>query len=304
MKNKLFARISCTILALILAGCASGYNTFYKPVDGATSEAIAADRTSPPPAMPIIERRARANGPVSLTAYNKRGYVMIGSSIFNSGRNESETSALKQGQSIGADLVVIFNPEYTGSTTSYVPLTLPSTTTSNTSSSATAYGSGGSVSNTSGSATANGSGGSVTANGNATTNTYGSGAVTAYGNSTTTTYDTKTTYIPITVNRSDYGALFFIKKHFLFGAAFRDLNDTERQELQTNQGVVVQTIVDDSPAFKADVLTGDVIATIDGVTVPNAGGATRMMDERKGKQITLAIARSGQRIEKSIQLDN
>jgi membrane-associated protease RseP (regulator of RpoE activity) len=260
------------LLPLLFVGCVSGYKSFYTPATGVSPEIIAARRVSPPPAIPIVERFAPAAPDTILAAYAKRGYVMIGSSMFNSGRNEPETSALKQGQDVGADLVLVLNPKYTGSITSVVPITVPSTTTSNTSGSATAYGSGGSV--------------------------------TAYGNATTTTYGTNTTYIPMTVNRSDYGAVYFVKQRFSFGAFLRDLNDTERQELQTNQGVVVLNIADDSPAFKADILPGDVVAAIDGITVPNKAGLAQIMDDLKGKQVTVAIVRRGLRIDKSVKLNN
>ena len=227
---------------------------------------------APPPAVPILERFAPADPDTVLAAYAKRGYVMIGQSMFNSGTSESEASALKQGHAVGADLVLVLNPQYTGSITSSVPLTTPTTSTSYTSGSATAYGSG--------------------------------RPVTAYGNATTTTYGSKTTYIPMTVHRSDYGAVYFVKERFSFGAFTRDINDTERQNLQTNQGVVVLTIVNDTPAFRADVLPDDVIAAIDGLTVPNADGFARMIDERKGKQVTVTLVRRGQKIEKNLHLNN
>jgi S1-C subfamily serine protease len=95
-----------------------------------------------------------------------------------------------------------------------------------------------------------------------------------------------------------------VKLRVSFGVNIRDLNDAERQELQTNQGVVVMAIVDDSPAFKADVLAGDVIAAIDGVQVPNVEGYKQVMAERKGKEITVTLIRRGERITKTVQLNN
>lgn len=264
------AKIAC--LTLSIGGCASGYEAFYKPSTGATPEAIAAMRVAPPPAMPILERSQPGDPETILAAYAKRGYVNIGYSMFNSGTNESENSALKQGQKVGADLVLVLNPQYTGSVTTSIPLTTPTSTTSYTTGSATAYGPG--------------------------------GPVTAYGNATTTTYGSKTTYIPMTVNRSDYGAVYFVKRRFTLGAFARDLNDSERQELQTNQGAVVLTIADDTPAFQADILPGDIISSLDGVTVSNQAGLYRMLEEHKGKRVVLTLIRKGQRIEKAVQLNN
>lgn len=272
MRTKLLRLAFAAASSIALVSCASGYSSFYTPAPYATPEAIAAVRVAPPPATPLLERSGPDDPEKIVAAYAKRGYTIIGHSMFNSGTKESEESALKQGRNVGADLVLVLNPQYTGSVTSNMPMTTPTSTTSHTTGSATAFGPGGTVS--------------------------------AYGNATTTTYGSKTTYIPITVHRSDYGAVYFVKQKFNLGAYVRDLNDAERQELQTNQGVVVLTIVDDTPAFQADILPGDVIAALDGVTVPNYARFGPMTEERKGKITKITLIRRGQRIEKSVQLNN
>lgn len=272
MKLTLIRTSLLCFIWITLASCASGYSSFYTPSADATPEVIAARRVAPPPATPLLERSTPADPETILAAYAKRGYVMIGNSMFNSGKAESESSALKQGSAVGADLVLVLNPQYTGSITSSVPLTTPTTTTSHTSGSATAYGP--------------------------------SGTVNAYGNATTTTYGSKTTYIPMTVHRSDYGAVYFVKQRFNLGAFARDLNDSERQDLQSNQGAVVQIIVDDSPAFRADILPGDIVRAIDGLSVPNKAGFYDLLEKRRGRLITLSLIRRGQQLEKSVQLAN
>ncbi|MEQ1802155.1 MAG: PDZ domain-containing protein [Gammaproteobacteria bacterium] len=153
-----------------------------------------------------------------------------------------------------------------------MPLTLPTTTTSTTTGSATAYGG-------------------------------GAPPVSVYGNATTTTYGTKTTYIPVTVNRSDYAAVYLVKRRYAFGANFRDLNDEERQELETNQGVVIVAVVDDTPAFRADVLPGDIVSAVNGIRVPNADGMSRALEASKGKETTFSLIRRGRQLDKSITLN-
>lgn len=259
------------LLSLLLAGCASGYTRFYQPAQWATPEAIASSRAGSAPAIPIIERSQPGNPQLVLDAYAKRGYVMIGHSTFNSGMPEPEDSAIALGQEVGADLVLILNPRYTGSVTSAMPVTTPTTTTSHTSGSATAYGP--------------------------------SGTVTAYGTGTTTTYGSTTNYVPYTVHRTDYGAVFFIKKRSILGAITRDLNDTERQEFQSNKGAVVRLVVDGTPAFDADILVGDVITAIDGQSVSSPKALSDLLGARAGKLIALSIVRRGQHIKKSVQLN-
>lgn len=257
---------------LLLGGCVSGYKNFYKPAQGATPEIISTIRVNHAPAIPIVERAQPSHDKMAvLNAYAKRGYVLLGSSEFNSGRAEPEDAAIRQGQEVGADLVLILNPQYTGTVTSNIPITMPTTTTSYSTGSATAYGAG--------------------------------GPVTAYGNETTTTYGHQTTYVPMTAHRSNYGALFFIQRGFILGTIPRGLNDSERQELQTNKGVVVHLVADNTPAFDADIVVGDVITSIDGVPVHNTTVFHELQIEKRGKQVLISILRRGQRIEKTVQLN-
>ncbi|RQO58436.1 PDZ domain-containing protein [Paucibacter sp. KBW04] len=259
------------LATLFLSGCASGYKQFYRPAQGATAEAIARLRVAPPPDSPIVERAQPTEAQVVIDAYAKRGYVMIGNSMFNSGRPESEGSAISQAKEVGADLVLILSPKYTGSITSSIPITTPTTSTSYSTATATAYGA--------------------------------RGSATAYGTGTTTTYGTTTNYVPMTIHRSDYGAVFFIKQKFRLGAFFRDLSDLERQELQTNKGVVVRLIADGTPAFNADLLVGDKLLSIDGLPIQNSEWLMSYLQDRRGSSVALKLLRHGQYLEKTIALN-
>jgi len=118
-----------------------------------------------------------------------------------------------------------------------------------------------------------------------TATAYGSrGPVTAYGSGTTTTYGSTTNYVPITVQRVDYGAVYFVKQRFGLGVFIRDLNDSERQDLQTNRGVAVRLVVDDTPAYNADILVGDVITAT--VKTAQPGGQVK-----KGEVVKAVVVR-------------
>lgn len=271
MREILQVALSAFAGAVLLSGCASGYSQFYKPVNGATPEIIAAKRAAPPPTIPIVERAQPGDAQTILDAYAKRGYSMIGNSMFNSGRSETEDSAVHQAQAVGADLVLILNPKYTGTITSNIPITTPTTTTSYSTGRATAYGAG--------------------------------APVTAYGSGTTTTYGTTTNYVPMAINRSDYGAIFFVKQKVGLGLFTRDLNDSERQQLQTNKGAVVRVVVDETPAFNADLLVGDIIVAVDGLNISGAKMFNELLRDRSGKTVTIDLIRREQRIEKTVQLN-
>jgi hypothetical protein len=257
------------LLAFALAGCASGYSQFYRDTSGATPEQIAATRANPAPQTPKLEHGS-GNAQAVVDAYVRHGYALIGYSSFNSGHRESDNSAESQGARVGADIVVVIDPHYTGSLTTSVPLTTPTTQTSYTTGTATAYGPG--------------------------------GTAMAYGNSTMTTYGTQTTYIPMTVHRFDYGALYFVKRHIVFGANIRDLNDDERRALQSNRGVYVLSVVEGSPAYRGDLLPGDILTDFAGQPIFGVKGETDLALSHAGQKVDVTLVRGAQTISKSVQL--
>lgn len=253
----------------VLGGCANGYQQFYHAYPGITPEAISKNRTAPAPETPQVEHIPSANASV-FENYEKLGYVPIGYSSFNAGRRQPDSYAVDQGKKVGADLVVIVNPQYTGTETASIPITTPTTSSAYSSGTATAYG------------------------------PYGT--VNAYGSSITQYYGSRTTYMPLIIHREDFGAVYFIKRHFELGAMFRDLNDGERQNLQTNKGVVIEVVVNDSPAFNADLLKGDVIKSVNGQPVLDAKGFSSLLMSERGRTVELTILRGDKQLEKSVQL--
>jgi hypothetical protein len=258
-------------MGIVFVGCASGYGSFYTSMPPETLQAVAANRLSSPPKRPDLDH---SNGKFSevVDTYGRKGFVTIGYSSFSSGTAENDQGAMQQAIKVGADVVVVINPQYVGSVSSSVPLTTPTSTTSYTNSTATAYGS--------------------------------SGSATAYGNSTTTTYGTQTTYIPITVDRYDYGAVFFVKRRFAFGANWRDLNDLERRNMQTNKGVYILYVVEGAPAYEADVLSGDIVLAVNGQSVNGSAGFQGLLESNRSSKVELTIVRNGKTISKSVALGN
>ncbi|GGX47322.1 PDZ domain-containing protein [Undibacterium squillarum] len=258
-----------SLLVVALAGCANGYQQFYKPYPGVTPEVLAKIRKGPPPQMPGVNYVATMDAAV-FEAYGKKGYVPAGYSSFNSGQRQADSLAIEQGRAIGADLVVIVNPKYTGTVTTSIPITTPTISTSTYSGTTTVIGT--------------------------------KGTANAYGNGVITTYGSQTNYIPIAIHREDYGAVYFIKRQYSLGANFRDLNDSERNTLQTNKGIVITLIVDDTPAFNADILKGDIITSLNGEPITSVEALRVSLAAKVGQKITLSILRGSSKIEKVIQL--
>lgn len=266
-----FKAILLAMSVSTLAACASGYSQFYRPQPGVSPELITARRASPAPAQPLVELRAPPSDVQGFhREYQRMGFISIGNVSFNSGNQESDAAAVEQGKKVGADLVVIFAPRHTGTTTSAMPLTLPTTSTTYSTGTATAYGP--------------------------------RGATTAFGSGTSTTYGTTTTMIPVTVHRADYGAVYFVKLKWHFGAIFRELNEAERHELQSNKGAAIDVVVDKTPAYQADLLSGDIILAVDGQAISDNQELNKALDQRDGQKANLTVYRRGARIEKTVQM--
>lgn len=79
--------------------------------------------------------------------------------------------------------------------------------------------------------------------------------------------------------RFDQVAVFFVRstKKLKFGVAVMDLTPEQRASLDRNSGAVVDIVMENSPAFNANILPGDVILEINGVSVLNAKQAVDLM---------------------------
>jgi S1-C subfamily serine protease len=106
----------------------------------------------------------------------------------------------------------------------------------------------------------------------------------------------------MTVNRYDYGAIYFVKVRMPFGAYFRDLSDAERGSLETNKGAAVALIVDGSPAYNCDVLVGDIVLAVNGERVSGARGMLDLIQRYAGQVANLMLVRNGKEISKTVPI--
>ena len=258
------------VAVVLLAGCASGFEKYYMPNTKVSPDLIAARRPGPPPAMPDLMRTAPSDGPSVRQEAIRRGFIVIGVSMFHSVYNENAETALKQGKKVGADLVLLFDPTAGPSFTQMVAVNSPFQATASTTTRGSAHGAGGSAYGTS----------------HSTTNITGS----------------TTSYVPQTVQHTNYGAVFLAKQIYPLGVDVRDLDATEKRTLQRNRGVVVDIVVNESPAYFADIMEGDIITSFAGEEVTTKAQFDRMVEMSKGRGVNLVWLRDGKSVEKAIQM--
>jgi len=253
---------AAALLVLALTGCANNWAKYYQGTPDAR-------------ALPNYDASESVQG-VRVYSTNdiakdrlemfRRGYVQIGASAFNAGSDQgSERQLRQQAEKVGAHVVLV-GSTYTNTVSGVMPLTTPTTSTSYTTGHATAYGAGGTVN--------------------------------AYGNSTTTIYGSQTTMIPYSIARSDFGAAFFAKSKTHTGIFAAPLDDATKQRIGSNKGVLVQAVVDGSPAFQADVLPGDVVQSINDESTSSPQQYQTAVNRWAGTKITLKLIRGSQEITK------
>lgn len=271
---------TCSATAfLLLAGCATtqktqnGFSQFYRDHVGTNTSNLQPYSGS----TRIITTSDPAADGANLM---RSGYVCIGQAAFQ-GLAHTEDSIKAQGQKVGAD-VVMYRSGYLGSQQASMPWIQYNpgqtyTTYSSGAVSANAYGSGG----------------------------YAYGTGNYYGSSTTTTPGTfNTQFVPVTIHRYQYEAAFWrLAKPGRLGLRMGPLPPEMRVQLERNTGVQVLTVINDSPAFRANILEGDVILKLNTFDVGSVADGQEILRALAGQKVTVQILRHGQMKEIAVQLN-
>jgi hypothetical protein len=255
--------LSGLLVLNLMAGCISGFEKYYTPAASSSSPAIAL----PPPATPQMYAHSS-----DLNADGKRlreqGYVLLGTSSFYGPANRSNANqAVEQGKKVGAALVLV-KSEYMDTLTGVVPYTVtgpPQTAIVNTTGTANAYGTG----------------------------EYASGT---YNSTSTVTMPgtTTTNFMPYSIPRNTFFASYWAKgdpTKMQLGAYWLPLPDEMRHRLQRNTGVQINIVVVGTPAFRANILEGDVIVKINSEDVVDVAGFRDQLTRYAGQTVNLGVIR-------------
>ena len=140
-----------------------------------------------------------------------------------------------------------------------------------------------------------------------------SGTVTS-GGSRGSYSGSSTTWIPATLIHSGYepyenriykhGASFWQRsKPGILGVLFGPIPDNMRAALQRNTGVHIEVITTDSPAFKANILRGDVVIQLAGKPTTTADEFKKCIEEHAGQKVAIKLIRGTQTMDVEVQLN-
>jgi hypothetical protein len=258
-------RLSVLPTALLLVACANPYARFYQgQLDGRTVANYV-------PSDEPLQIYTSDDFTQDIRAMARRGYAPFGWSSFNAASNPvTEQQLRKQAEMVKAGVVLV-SSRYANTVAGAMPLVLPNNT----------------MSVTTGNATVTATGGVANANRPAATSTSG----------------WKALIMPYSVQPSDLAAVYFVKVHPHFGVFYGTIDEATRERLRTDGGVLVNVIVDGSPAARADVLPGDIILTAGGQPVDGDESLTNYLQWHTTQEVVLGIDRNGQRIDRKVKID-
>jgi hypothetical protein len=258
-------RWSVLLSAFLLVACVNPYARFYQgQLDGRTVENYV-------PSNQPLQIYTSDDFTQDVKAMARGGYAPFGWSTFNAPSNTITEQQLRNQAEMLKAAAVLVSSRYANTVTGAIPLVLPNNT----------------ASVTTGNATVTGIGGVANANGSATTSTSG----------------WKALIMPYSVQPSDLAAVYFVKVHPHFGVFYGTIDEATRERLRPDAGVLVNVIVDGSPAARADVLPGDIILTVGGQRVDGGESLTNYLEWHTAQEVVLGIDRNGQRIDRKVKID-
>jgi hypothetical protein len=112
-----------------------------------------------------------------------------------------------------------------------------------------------------------------------------------------------TRYEPQTVETFDHSASYWKKAPPpILGIFASDLDDAERKAQQSNKGVLVKVLVQNSPAFRADILRGDIVRRLGTHEVLGTDDFFEQVSAQAGKKVELQLWRDGKILTKTVEL--
>lgn len=254
MRQKLLLITVSIGIIFLMSGCQNAFSKFYTPYS--TKKLEPTDK---------VYYLTFANQS-EVEAQLARGYYVVGYSSFSDTKAPSKDQAISHAKSIGADAVML-SWKFQNTESQAVPIMnyTPGTTS-------TTY---------------------------ANANAYGSNGSSAYGYGTSTTYTQgtySTSYAQRTTHRYSYIAYYLkqLKKEDLFlGTSYGYKNTELSKKIGTNSYCPLEIIYLDSPAYKKDIMKGDIVLKINGNKVSSCKSFYQTLKDYKKKMVSLEIWRDG-----------
>jgi hypothetical protein len=95
---------------------------------------------------------------------------------------------------------------------------------------------------------------------------------------------------------------YYVRFKLLFGATFRNLTASERQNLGVEGGVRIGSVVGNTPASQANLMAGDFVLAFNGKPIAGRGAFQQLLLEAAGTPVSLKVSRDGRRMDRMVRL--
>jgi hypothetical protein len=107
---------------------------------------------------------------------------------------------------------------------------------------------------------------------------------------------------PRDVHDAAWIADYYVRFNLPFGATFRDLRARELATLKVAGGVAIGTVIDGTPASRANLMPDDRILAVDGRTIVDRADFQDRLKSSTGRAVTLTIVRNGETLQRVVRL--
>jgi serine protease Do len=99
-------------------------------------------------------------------------------------------------------------------------------------------------------------------------------------------------------------ASYWVKnKPPVLGIGVKELTPEQRKQSGSNNGMCIAYVIKQSPAFKAQIINGDILINIDNKEINDNQSFKSAQDSKAGKTITILLIRDGKKIVKKVKLN-
>lgn len=117
-----------------------------------------------------------------------------------------------------------------------------------------------------------------------------------------TSWYPQTDYVPYTVDRYDQAAVYLARLATApaFGAIVDELTEEEHRQIKSNLGVKVAALVRNSPAWRANILPGDIILAVNEQPITDGSQLEQLARSNTSGPLAVELIRDGKRMTLSV----
>lgn len=109
-------------------------------------------------------------------------------------------------------------------------------------------------------------------------------------------------YAPAAQGNATWLANFYVRFRLAFGATFRDLRPAERETLGGSGGVQIGSVVNGTPASRANLMSGDFVTAVNERAIADKTAFQDALRANIGRNVTLTVVRNGETRKRIVRL--